>query len=107
MQKQNNLTNNVVIQGYLSTPVKLMLEKEKNTYKASFRISNPCQMGRNTYSNDFWVVIYGKKAQVCKDELSQGDKCTVIGKISLWYKAGNNGVERTGATINATDISFD
>lgn len=106
MQKQMNLTNIVVVEGYVLSPVNLVFEDEKNTHKACFYLNNPCQVGRNSYINDFYIVVFGKKAKECNKVLSVGDKCTVTGKITRWYKGGKNGVTQTGITIFASDVSF-
>ena len=106
MQKQKNLTNLVVVEGFLATPVNLVFEGEKNTHKATFRLNNPCQIGRNKYSNDFHVVVYGRKAKECSEDLAQGDKCAVTGKLIKWFKGGKNGVSQTGVTIIASEISY-
>ena len=103
----NSQMNFIGIEGYLTDDVKLSYDDHKKCVKARFYIKNLCQVGGNQYGNDFYVVVYGKKAESCARHLSKGKKCAVTGKVSTWLKSDKIGSSQNGITIIASDVHFD
>lgn len=103
----NSQMNFIGIEGYLTDDVKLSYDDQKKCMKARFYIKNLCQVGNNHYGNDFYVVVYGKKAENCARHLSKGKKCAVTGKVSTWLKSEKIGLSQSGITIIASDVHFD
>ncbi len=107
MDNKDNLLNIIAVTGFLSGDVKLTYDETKGTYVAKFYIKNPCKIGNYTYFNDYYVVVYGNKAEQCKNTLSDGKKCSVIGKSSTWSKKSNKGNAQPGVTIIASEVHFE
>lgn len=107
---QENCLNLVVVEGYLTDDVKLERDggKNKAVYRAKFYLLNPVQIGRNKYKNEYYVVVYGKKAEKCAQNLCKGKRCKVVGKEAHWFKKDKMGnVDKTGVTVIADDIFYD
>ena len=101
----SNMLNVFACEGIVSTEVELEYDEIKRVSKASFHLKNTVRTGKKAYTNDFYVVIYGKKAEDCYAKLSVGKQCSVSGTISTWYKVDELGNKTSGAVINATNIS--
>ena len=93
--------NTCFVVGYLTDDVLLTYDEVKKTSVAKFYLKNHCKIGKNTYSNDFYVVIYGPKAERCAAELRKGKCCSVVGKMSTWSRIDKMGKTQPGVTIIA------
>lgn len=103
----DNQLNMLTIEGVLTSDVKLTYDDIKKTSVAKFYLKNISKIGQNTYKNDFYVVVYGKKADACAKLLSAGRKCTVCGKTSTWQKADKSGKAQVGVTVIASEVYFE
>ena len=102
-----NQLNMLATEGVLTSDVKLNYDDVKKTYVAKFYLKNTSKIGQNTYKNDFYIVVYGKKAEACARHLAIGRKCTVCGKTSTWRKTDKNGNAQPGVTVIASEVYFD
>lgn len=102
----DNLMNVIAVEGFLTCEVNLSYDEEKKSSIARFYIKNLCQTGQNKYANDFYIIVYGKKAEACKEHLSLGSMCSVTGKVSTWVKNDKRGNQQPGITIIASDVYF-
>lgn len=103
----NNMLNVTAAEGILTSEVKLTYDDVKKTSIAKFYLKNTTTVGKNTYNNDFYVVVYGRKAEACAKHLHIGKKCSVSGKISTWHKTDKNGNSQPGITLIASDVNFE
>ena len=101
----SNMLNVCAIEGIVATDIDLDNDEIKRVSKASFHLKNTLRTGKKAYTNDFYVVLYGKKAEDCYAKLSVGKPCTVSGKISTWFNVDEQGNKTSGAVINASDFS--
>ena len=102
----DTLMNVIAVEGYLTSEVNISFDDVKSSSIARFYIKNPCQIGQNKYGNDFYIIVYGKKAEECKKYLSLGKKCSVTGKVSTWVKNDKRGKTQPGITIIASEVHF-
>ena len=101
------MLNCFAIEGRLKDNVVLSYDDEKKVSKASFHLDNPYKIGKKEYHNNFWVVVYGAKAEYCAKCLSAGSKVTVSGSVVTWSKTDEDGKKFGGVTINATNVYWD
>ena len=101
----SNMLNVFACEGIVADDIVLTQDEIKKVAKASFHLKNTVRTGKKAYTNDFYVVIYGKKAEECYAKLNVGKKCSVSGAISTWYKVDESGNKTSGAVINASNIS--
>lgn len=101
----SNMLNIFACEGIVSTDIDLVQDEIKKVAKATFHLKNTVRTGRKAYTNDFYVVLYGKKAEDCYAKLRVGEKCSVSGKISTWFNVDEQGNKTSGAVINASDFS--
>lgn len=100
------MLNVFAVEGFLTDDVVLTFEDGKKTYKAAFHLRNPKKIGKKIFNNEFYVLVYGKKAEHCKRSLSAGMKVSVSGSLLTWFTRDENGNKQTGVTINATDVDW-
>ena len=105
MTSASNMLNVCAIEGRVSTDIDLEFDEIKKVSKATFHIKNTVKTGRKSYTNDFYVVLYGKRADDFHAKMSVGKPCTVSGKITTWFNVDELGNKTSGAVINATDFS--
>ena len=105
MDKDNQL-NVLTIEGALTSDVRLTYDDTRKISIAKFYLKNTSRVGQNTYYNDCYVVVYGKKAEGCAEHLCAGDTCTVTGKVSTWQKTDKHGNPQPGITLIASDVYY-
>lgn len=105
MSNSSNMLNIFACEGIVSTDIDLGYDEIKKVSKATFHLKNTVKTGRKAYTNDFYVVLYGKKAEECHSKLSVGEKCSVSGSISTWFNVDDKGNKTSGAVINASNFS--
>ena len=99
------MLNVFACEGIVADDIVLTQDEIKKVAKATFHLKNTVRTGKKAYTNDFYVVIYGKKAEECYSKLTAGKQCSVSGSISTWYKVDEQGNKTSGAVINASNIS--
>lgn len=82
-------------------------ENEGSVMKVTFHLRNPKVVGGKQFYNEFYVVVYGKKARECIEHLTVGSECIVVGSANTWSKTDpETGVKNTGIVIDAKDVYF-
>ena len=102
----SNMLNVFACEGIVADDIVLTQDEVKKVAKATFHLKNTVKTGKKAYTNDFYVVIYGKKAEDCYAVLSVGKKCSVTGSVSTWFKVDEQGNKTSGAVVNASNISY-
>lgn len=103
----DNQMNLIAIEGTLTCDVSLSYDEKKKSSIARFYIKNSVQMGQNKHYNDYYIVVYGKKAEECAKYLSTGKTCSVTGKSATWITADKKGKQQAGVTIIASDVYYE
>lgn len=103
----DNQLNVMTTAGVLTSDVNLTYDDVRKTSIARFYLKNTSKVGQNTYKNDFYVVVYGKKAEACAQHLRIGSECTVSGKVSTWQKTDKHGNPQSGITLIASDVYYE
>ena len=103
----DNMLNVITVEGVLTSEVRLTYDENKKTSVGKFYLKNTTKVGKNVYHNDFYVVVYGRKAEACEQHLYVGKRCSVTGKVSTWVKPGQNGHNQVGVTILAQDVNYE
>lgn len=99
--------NVCAIEGYVVGDVFLSTDEIKGIQKATFFIRNPSKKSKKNYSNEFYVVAYGKLAETCANYLKKDKRVAVSGSITTWVKYDDNGNKTSGVILNADDITWD
>ena len=102
-----NQVNSITVEGVLTSDVKLTYDDTKKASIGKFYLKNTTTVGKNTYHNDFYIVVYGRKAENCEQHLHIGSNCTVVGKVSTWHKPDKNGNMQPGVTILTSEVFFE
>ncbi len=102
----SSMLNVFACEGVVADDIVLTQDEVKKVAKATFHMKNTVKTGKKAYTNDFYVVIYGKKAEACYGALSVGKKCSVTGTVSTWFNIDELGNKTSGVVVNATNISY-
>ena len=100
----NNCVNIFTVEGFLTSDVKLSSCETKRVRKATFYLRNPNKTKEGVFFNDIYIIVYGKKAEMCNRNLSKGDFCTISGTLCLWSRNKEDGSSNPGATVIASDV---
>ena len=105
----HSMLNSISIAGYVADELVLQSKDKEGEAltKVSFHLKNPKVVGGKEYYNEFYIVVYGKKARECLEHLSVGSECTVVGSANTWSKFdAEKGVRTSGFTVDAKEVYF-
>ncbi|MEE1505257.1 MAG: single-stranded DNA-binding protein [Acutalibacteraceae bacterium] len=104
----NSELNDFAVTGYVADkPVLKPKENEGSVTKVGFHLKNPRMVGAKQFFNEFYIVVYGKKAKECLEQLCVGSKCTVTGSANTWEKIDpETGAKTSGVVVDAKEVFF-
>jgi len=104
-----SMVNSIVVEGYVADELVLQ-PRDKNgetVDKVTFHLKNPKTVSGKEYYNEFYIVVYGKKARECMENLGIGSRCTIVGTANTWFKYdAEKGVKSSGLTVDAKEVYF-